>query len=115
MKRTLVAGFFLITVSAHPLTQTRPNFSGTWVMDRVRSASAVQAEPISDVTLVVTQTDSELKVTTNRDGKMATATYRLDGGRTKIPNGTATSKWDGATLVTESVCVTTRVTSEIGS
>jgi hypothetical protein len=44
---------------------------------------------------------AEMQMTISRDGKTAMVTYRLDGSPSTIPNGTATSHWDGGALVTE--------------
>jgi hypothetical protein len=84
-------------------TQTRPDFSGTWAMDLSRSESAMQADPIGPTTVAIDQTPTELKMTTTRDGKSTAIVYRLDGTPVAIPGGTATSRWNGSSLVTEIV------------
>ncbi len=83
--------------------QTRPDFSGTWSMDMSRSDSAVQSEPVGPTTVTIAQTPTELTMTIARDGKSSTVVYRLDGAAAKIVDGTATSHWDGSSLVTEAV------------
>jgi hypothetical protein len=83
--------------------QGRPDFSGTWSMDRSRSESAMQADPIGPTTVVITQPPGGLQIATTRDSKTATIVYKLDGSPSPIPGGTATSHWEGATLVTETV------------
>lgn len=83
--------------------QTRPDFSGTWSMDLSRSDSAVQTDPIGPTTVTIDQTATELRMTIARGDKSASVIYRLDGAPTTIPNGTATSHWNGTSLVTESV------------
>jgi hypothetical protein len=83
--------------------QTRPDFSGTWAMDRTRSESAMQADPIGPTTVVITTLPAGLQIATTRDDKTATIVYKLDGSSSPIPGGTATSHWEGATLITETV------------
>jgi hypothetical protein len=83
--------------------QNRPDFSGTWSMDRTRSESAMQADPIGPTTVVITPLPAGLQIATTRDARTATIVYRLDGSASPIPGGTATSHWEGATLVTETV------------
>ena len=83
--------------------QTRPDFSGTWSMDRSRSESAMQADPIGPTTVVITPLAGGLQIATTRDNKTATIVYKLDGSTSPIPGGTATSHWEGAALVTETV------------
>jgi hypothetical protein len=97
----LVLPFIALPLAAQ--AQGRPDFSGTWSMDRSRSESAMQADPIGPTTLVITQTPAALQIAITRDGRTAAITYRLDGSTGQIPGGTATSHWEGLTLVTESV------------
>jgi hypothetical protein len=97
----LVLSFLSLPLAAH--AQGRPDFSGTWSMDRSRSESAMQADPIGPTTIVITQTSTGLQIATTRDGRTAAITYRFDGSPSQIPGGTATSHWEGPMLVTESV------------
>ena len=104
MKRVLCASFVLpFALSSTALSQSRTNFSGTWSMDPTRSASQVQNEPIGPVTVVVTQTPTELKIATTRAQVTTTEVIKLDGSESKVSNGTATARWDGPALVVESV------------
>jgi hypothetical protein len=97
-----VLGFVLAVASAAH-AQPHPNFSGVWSMDLSRSESAMQSDPIGPTTVAIEQTSAELKMTTTRDGKSTTVVYRLDGATGQIPGGTATSHWNGSSLVTEIV------------
>jgi hypothetical protein len=94
---------FVIAIPAAAQAQTRPDFSGTWSMDLSRSESAMQTDPIGPTTVAIEQTPTQLTMTTARDGKSTTVVYRLDGTPTQIPGGTATSRWNGSSLVTETV------------
>ena len=104
MKRVLLAGCVLaLTLSWTARAQGKPDFSGTWTMDPTRSESAMQADPIGPVMLVITQTPSELKIATTRAQKTTTETYKLDGSESKIAGGSAKARWDGSTLVIDAV------------
>ena len=94
---------FVIAIASTSHAQGRPDFSGTWSMDLSRSESAMQAEPVGPTTVTIEQTATDLRMTTTRDGKSTTVVYRLDGTPSAIPGGTATSRWNGSSLVTESV------------
>ncbi len=100
MVRLLTFALVLLSGST-ALGQTRPNLSGTWVMDRERSESAVQSEPIGPLSLAIVQSADDLVLTVSSGDKVATLTYRFDGQPTAIPNGTATSHWEGDALVTD--------------
>jgi len=89
----------LIPFTAH--AQSKPDFSGTWKMDPSRSESAAQKEPIGPVTIVIAQTEHEVKIETTSSEASSAVTYRLDGSEVKIPGGTAKTHWEGPTLVTE--------------
>jgi len=96
----------LVAALALPSTlhaQGKPDFSGTWKMDPSRSESAVQNDPIGPVTLVISQTHTDVRIETTRAQKTSVVTYKLDGSEIKIPGGTAKTHWDGPTLVTEAV------------
>jgi hypothetical protein len=93
----------ILLLSSLPRAQTRPDFSGTWRMDPSRSESAMQAEPIGAVTHVISQTANELKIETRRSGGTTSVIHKLDGSESKLSDGTATTHWDGTTLVTEMV------------
>ena len=101
VRSALLICFLALPAASH--AQGRPDFSGTWSMDRSRSESAMQADPIGPTTVVITQIPGGLEIATSRDSKTATIVYKLDGSASPIPGGTATSHWEGATLVTETV------------
>jgi len=94
---TLISLGSALTVRA----QAKPDFSGTWKMDPTRSESAAQKEPIGPVTVVIAQTADEVKIETTRVDGSSAVTYKIDGSETRVPEGTAKTHWDGATLVTE--------------
>src|SRR4051812_34823121 len=94
----LVASLALATPA---LSQTRPDFSGTWTLDMTRSASAVQNDPIAPTTLVITQSATEVTIETRRGEKTSAVVYR-PGSADSITNPTNRSNlltsmwhWDG--------------------
>lgn len=93
-----------LTLMAQATTAAKPYFSGTWTMDRERSESAMQEQPIGPVTVSITFTATNLTIQTTRDGKPEIMTYTIEN----MPNapgvigaGTRRAYWDGLKLVTE--------------
>ncbi len=104
MTRFLAAALLTsLLLSSSASSQGRPDFSGAWRMDPSRSESAVQNEPIGPVTVVISQTATELKIETTRAHGSSAVVYKLDGSENKLADGTATTRWDGSTLITETV------------
>lgn len=116
-----LAGALAATAVATALAQP-PDFSGSWQLDR--DASVLPQRPEGGgrgigrlfgrgeqavrgpaETLVVTQTSDTLFVEQRREDGSQTLRYRLDGSSSvnPMPRGelTTTSRWDGATIVTE--------------
>lgn len=91
--------------------QAPADFSGTWTMDLARSESPTYAEFVGPVTVVITQTPSEVRIETTRGAGPATITVRTtyeiqDAADAEARAGDSTDTvayWDGATLVTEGV------------
>jgi hypothetical protein len=102
--------------------QTRPDFSGTWRMDASRSESAMQAEPVKSMTVVITQTASDITIETTTErgksletysfsasmgsatDKTRSATEKTGSVADKTGGGTEkTARWQGDTLVTDVV------------
>ena len=84
--------------------QARPDFSGTWTMDRERSESLHQSTPIEPPTLVITQSDAELAIETRRSTSTTRSVYKiLPKAAPGDPGPAAGSRayWDADTLVTE--------------
>ena len=84
--------------------QSHPDFSGTWTMDRERSESLHQSEPIEPPTLVITQTDADVTIETRRSTSTTRSVYKI--GPRAAPNDASPvtgsrAYWDGDTLVTE--------------
>ena len=82
---------------------SRPDFSGTWKMDRTRSEAAAQDQPLGDVTVTITQTGSMLTIKTIRDGASEIAVYPIETRPSNPTEDTATRRafWDGSKLVDE--------------
>lgn len=81
----------------------RPDFSGTWKMDRARSEAAAQDQPVGDITVTITQTGSILTIKTIRDGASETAIYPIEARPSRPTEDIATRRafWDGPRLVDE--------------
>ena len=82
---------------------SKPDFSGTWTMDRARSESAAQEQPAGLVRIAITQTGSSLAVETTRDGKAETVVYPISAkpsGPTEV-RGLRRAFWDGPALINE--------------
>lgn len=117
MKR---AGFFVIFIalffSALAFAQGKPDFSGTWTLDMVKSdvgqaRSSVPATSTQKVTLVIKQTPSVFSTTRKVGEHSETATEKLDGSESvnKSPSGhdiKSTNRWVGSTLVTTGTMLT---------
>ena len=101
MKSFLAAVFIAAFLQGSAHAQARPDFSGTWNMDPTRSESAAQKDPIGPVTLIISQTPTEMKIETTKTDGSSVVTYKLDGSDVRIPGGTAKAHWDGAAFVTE--------------
>lgn len=102
--------FASFVVTADPsFAQTRPDFSGTWIMDASRSQSAVQNEPIKSMTLVIAQTPIDLRIETRRDDRVQAITYKpgsadsLSAVNARSNLLASTWYWDGPRLVTETL------------
>jgi hypothetical protein len=65
----LASVVWLLVAAASNTQQTKPDLSGTWQMDLSQSESAAQGEPIGPVTMVITQSATEIRIeTTSRRG-----------------------------------------------
>lgn len=113
MPRTAIP-VFTAALLLHSLTFTEntPDFSGTWKSDRARSDSTHQGTPIGPITLIISQTATEITIETKTRAKdrpliaNERLTYRLDGSETRMGGNSETAvrckaHWDGADLVTE--------------
>ena len=93
----------LSALAAQTKPGSKPDFSGVWKMDRTRSESAMQEQPVGDITVVITQTDSMLKIETIRDRASEIAIYPIEARPSTPTEVTATRRafWDGFVLVDE--------------
>jgi len=92
MKHLCIVVLWLILVPVIAAVQSRPDFSGTWVLDIEKSWAGAPGEAtLSPETLLVKQTASELSF--ERSSEPGTRVVRLDGeehvidspmGRTKV-------------------------------
>ena len=93
-----------IALLAQPTTRAKPDFLGSWTMDRNRSESVTTEKEAGPITLAVTQTETTLRIETKRGDQPEVANYVIEArpdGPTVIGAGTRRAYWDGAKLVTE--------------
>ena len=90
---------------AAPLAQSKPDFSGTWTMDRERSESPHQTTSFEPPTFVISQTDADVTIETRRGSASSQVRYPIGSATTAAQAGAgggARAYWSGASLVTES-------------
>lgn len=119
----LASALLLLAIAA--AAQTKPNFGGTWALDKTKSQGLDQRMQAADISWVITQDDAKLSVETKIAGGQPPAgggagggggmgrgmggprTYTLDGKETtsEMTGGTSTTKatWEGSTLELTSV------------
>lgn len=101
---SLLPAAVAVALLAQAITAAKPDFSGTWTMDRERSESAMQEQPIGPVSVSITQTGTNVTIQTTHDGKPEVATYTIEEKPNSpgvIGAGTRRAYWEGLKLVTE--------------
>jgi hypothetical protein len=95
---------FTLFTAVLPLLQAapapaRPDFSGTWTLDRTRSQSP------ESITLTIKQTAAEVSIETTRDGTKSVRTYPIEREGKPSTGGIDSSHprayWNGEKLVAE--------------
>src|SRR5687768_154950 len=80
---------------------SRPDFSGSWTMDRSRSQSP------ESTTLKITQSPTEITIETQSGGKTSTRTFAFEVSKhaasETLSAGHSHASWDGTILVNEAV------------
>ena len=95
---------FVIALLAQPTTPSKPDFLGSWTMDRIRSESVTAEQEPGPITMAVLQTDTTLTIEATRSGKAEVTNYVIDAradGPSVIGAGTRRAYWDGPKLITE--------------
>jgi hypothetical protein len=100
--KILLSTICLITLGCTAvLSQTRPDFSGTWSMDVSRSEAAAQGTPLQDVKVTITQTPGEIRIETFREGRGELIRYLPAPDKyTGTGERVGAFRWDGSRLVT---------------
>ena len=101
MMSLVFASLIIVLGWPQATTAPRPDFSGSWTVDRSRSQSAESA------TLDIKQTAAGISIETNSAGKTSKRTYPFEvsphpASETLVAGHTHAS-WDGPKLVTELV------------
>jgi|WetSurMetagenome_2_1015567.scaffolds.fasta_scaffold17448_5 hypothetical protein len=91
MRHLTAVALFLSLVSTAASAQTKPNFSGTWILDLARSSVTPRAE-LEPETLVVAQTDKELRFQRQVADERTTQVVLFD-----YPTATGTGSTGGIT------------------
>ena len=101
MMLSVVASFTLALGLLQSVPAPRPDFSGTWAMDRSRSQTS------ESTTLKITQSATEITIDTEIGGKTSTRTFAFEASKhpasETISTGHSHASWDGTILVSESV------------
>ena len=101
MLSSVIASVTLSLIVLQSPSAARPDFSGSWTMERSRSQSAESA------TLEIKQSAGEIIIVTNSAGKTSTRTYPVEASAHSasetITAGHTHASWDGTKLVTETV------------
>ena len=101
MKRAILSAAVAIALVAGLSAQDKPNFAGSWEMDRARSSRFAGGAPA-----MITVDGSKMTVTRTMAGNSSSLVYMLDGTPSTnspcpdCPPMILTSKWEGNVLVT---------------
>jgi hypothetical protein len=99
--RSLPAAY-LVASLAVAVSQSRPDFSGAWSMDPVRSESTRQGEPVKPVRMVIAQGATDVRIETTRGDQTETIVYPLGSAHANATNPLQPEAyWEGDTLVTQ--------------
>lgn len=107
MKRRIVLGALALAIAA--FGADKPNFSGTWVLDKARSDFG-QMTPPEKMERLIDHKDPVIKIKTTQStpkgDRSADTEYTLDGKEQKQenPRGVVlyTPKWEGSVVVIDS-------------
>jgi hypothetical protein len=99
MPHLVVASFLSLVFATAAYAQAKPDFTGTWQMDSSRSESAIQGEPIGPVTVVITQTATDIRVDTTTRRGTTSQVYQFAVGDKAPAAGTAIARWRDETLL----------------
>ena len=103
MQSAVIASILSFLLLSGTTTQSRPDFSGNWRFDPNRSDSATYPELNRPVSIVVTQTPSEVRVDTTTGRGMTTEVAKFVGGDVVQAAGATVARWRGNTLVIDAV------------
>lgn len=101
MMSSVAASLTLALGLLQSVPASKPDFSGSWEMDRSRSQST------EAITLKITQSPTEITIETQSGGKTATRTFAFETSKhpasETISTGHKHASWDGTILVNEDV------------
>lgn len=101
MMSLVVASLTLALSLLQSTPVSRPDFSGSWTMDRSRSQSS------ESTTIKITQSATEITIETQSGGKTSTRTFAFEvsphPASETLSAGHSHASWDGSILVNEAV------------
>ena len=101
MMSSVLASLTLALSLSQSIPASRPDFSGTWTMDRSRSQSS------DSTTITITQSATEITIETQSGGKTSTRTFAFEVSKhpasETLSVGHSHASWDGTILVNETV------------
>ena len=101
MKRAILSAALAVALVAGLSAQDKPNFAGTWEMDRARSSEFAAGAPA-----IITVEGAKMTITRTMAGNSSSLVFMLDGTPSKnircegCTPVILTSKWEGNVLVT---------------
>lgn len=99
MMSVVFTSLALVMALFQAVPASKPDFSGTWTMDRSRSQSS------ESITLVIKHTATEVSIESNRAGTISTTNYPMEASphaaTATIAAGHSHAYWLGTELVTE--------------
>ena len=101
MMSSVLASLTLALSLSQSIPASRPDFSGTWTMDRSRSQSS------ESTTLTITQNATQITIDTQSAGKTSTRKFAFEvsphPASETLSAGHSHASWDGTILVNETV------------
>jgi len=91
--------FVVVGAAAQP----RPDFSGEWHRDNARSDAAAYSDAPGPVSAAITQTASEIRITTTTSRGTTTAIYAFATPAGPQLRGTPAARWQGEALLTDAI------------
>jgi hypothetical protein len=103
MSNVVIAVAISTVLAVGAAAQPRPDFSGEWHLDNARSDAAAYSDAPGPVAAAITQTASEIRITTTTSRGTTTATYAFATPAGPQLRGVPVARWQGEALLTEAI------------